>query len=113
MPGLGPILGIGIPSLIGIVFFIYCKVTLDGKKSTIVVVDRRTMKLAARRITEALAETPSDYTRAHAGLTALTIWLDAEIKTGPRRHRAEYAKTLASAQATKSVVAAHLLAEAL
>ncbi|MDM4723492.1 hypothetical protein QTQ03_29380 [Micromonospora sp. WMMA1363] len=65
---------------------------LDGPDRPIVVVDRRTYRLAQRRIEVALDD--KDLARAHAGLVALRLWLRGEIQTGPRRRRAEYAAAL-------------------
>ena len=93
---IAPLLAFGIPGLLGAVFFAYCKATLDGPKAPIVVVDRRTMSLAHRRIAAAL-ET-GDLSRAYAGLTSLLGWLRYEIKTGPARRRLEYAQAIDQAE---------------
>ncbi len=89
MPGyLTPLLALGVPLLAAAAVFVYYYRTLDGPNATICVVDRRTMRLAQRRITEA-TETGA-YVRAFGGVTALLNWLNREIKTGPARHRTEY-----------------------
>ncbi len=77
------------PLLAAAALFVYFHRTLDGPNATICVVDRRTMRLAQRRITDATAA--GAYVRAFAGTTALLKWLNSEIKTGPARHRTEYA----------------------
>jgi hypothetical protein len=58
----------------------------------IVVVDRRTYRIARRTI-DALMQL-GDYTRAKFGVTAALLWLRYEIRTGPRRHRIRYAADL-------------------
>ncbi len=83
-----PLLILGPIALAAAVFFFWCKRTMDGPDAPIVVVDRRTMHSAIRRVERAL--NADDLTRAYAGLTALTTWLGHEIVTGPRRYRAEY-----------------------
>lgn len=65
---------------------------LDGPGRPIVVVDRRTLRLAGRRV--AAAEDRGDLIRAHAGATAARLWLRQEVRTGPKRHRVRYARTL-------------------
>lgn len=86
---LGPILALGIPLLIAAAAFIYHRVTLDGPRAPIVVVDRRTMRLATRRIEAAVND--GHIQRADAGLVSLINWLDGEIRHGARRHRQRYA----------------------
>lgn len=58
----------------------------------IVVVDRRTYRIAQRKIT-ALMDL-GDYSRAKSGVTAAKLWLRYEISTGPKRHRIRYAADL-------------------
>ncbi|MEV4212544.1 hypothetical protein [Micromonospora sp. NPDC049662] len=65
---------------------------IDGPNAPIVVVDRRTYRLAQKRITAALDQ--DDLVRAHFGMTALRLWLKHEIRTGPKRRRREYAHAL-------------------
>ncbi|MET8234849.1 hypothetical protein ABZS77_29655 [Micromonospora sp. NPDC005298] len=65
---------------------------IDGPGRSIVVVDRRTYRLAGRRVAEALAA--GELARAHAGMTAIRLWLRSEIHTGPSRRRVEYARAL-------------------
>jgi hypothetical protein len=79
-----------------IVFLVWCKRTMDGPTASIVVVDRRTMNSAIRRISQ--ASDNHQWARAHAGLTALALWLNDEIQTGPRRHRREYEKLKAQTE---------------
>ncbi len=83
-----PLLAIGFPLLLAVIAFVYFRVTLDGPNATICVVDRRTMRLAQRRVAEATEA--GAYVRAFGGATALLNWLNREIKTGPARYRAEY-----------------------
>jgi hypothetical protein len=104
-------LAFGIPALAAVLLFVYTKVKLEGPDSPIVVVDRRTMKLAVRRIAEAIAA--ENYLRASVGLKALTIWLNYESETGPKRHRAQYTRMLESAAETRSLVNTHVLVAAL
>ena len=65
---------------------------LGGPGKPIVVVDRRTYRLAEKRIQEALDR--GDLRRAHFGVVALRGWLRGEIHTGPKRRRAAYAHAL-------------------
>jgi len=65
---------------------------LDGPEKPIVVVDRRTYRLAEKRIQDALDR--GDLSRAHFGVVALRGWLRREIHTGPKRRRAAYAHAL-------------------
>lgn len=58
----------------------------------IVVVDRRTYRIACRKI--AVLMERGDYTRAKFGVTATMLWLRYEIRTGPKRHRIRYAADL-------------------
>jgi hypothetical protein len=88
MHALTPYLALALALGIPVALFIWCKRTMDGRKAAIVVVDRRTLKLALRRINEAHAA--GNDARVLAGLTAASAWLGGEIATGPRRHRAEY-----------------------
>jgi hypothetical protein len=97
------VFAIGIPALLGLVAFVYFKVTMDGPRASIVVVDRRTMRLAHRRIASAIAE--GNLARANAGLTALILWLDQQIKTGPRSRRVEYASAKEKAELRRAQVA--------
>jgi hypothetical protein len=60
--------------------------------SPIVVVDRRTYRIARRKITALMDQ--GDYTRVKFGVTATALWLRYEIRTGPRRHRIQYAADL-------------------
>ncbi len=69
---------------------------IDGPNAPIVVVDRRTYRLAETRIDAAIAA--GDWRRARAGLIALSLWLRGEIATGPKRHRVRYARALEAAE---------------
>jgi hypothetical protein len=51
----------------------------------IVVVDRRTYRIARRKITALMGL--GEYARAKFGLTATQLWLRHEVRTGPGRHR--------------------------
>lgn len=88
MHALAPVLALGIPAVIGVLFFAWCKRAMDGPDAAIVVVDRRTMRSAIRKI--ATAQEAGDIHRAAAGLTALSGWLRDEIAAGPRRYRAGF-----------------------
>ncbi len=89
--------GLAIPLvmlLIAAVVFTLCKVTMEGPNATIVVVDERTMRLAGRRIIEALEN--EDFARAYAGVIAMTTWLRSESRNHPSaRKRRRYAEILA------------------
>lgn len=100
------LLALGIPTALGVIAFVYFKRTLDAPDAPIVVVDRRTMRLAQHRIDEALDA--GQRARANAGMTALIKWLRYEIRTGPARHRIAYASLLEKTEARK----AKLLADA-
>ena len=65
---------------------------IDGPTAAIVVVDRRTYRLAERRIAQAAAD--GNPVRAHAGIATACQWLRHEIHTGPKRHRVRYAAEL-------------------
>lgn len=82
----------GIMTLIALAGFIYFKVTLEGPRAQIIVVNRRTMRLAERRIPQ--LTTDGDLLRANATIHSLLIWLRGEIHIGPRRHRVAYASAL-------------------
>jgi hypothetical protein len=99
---LGPALALGIPFLFAIAFFAWTKLSLEGPAAPIVVVDRRTRRLAHKRISEAI--TAADYARAYAGVTALRLWLTNEVNTGPARHRDEYTAELAKIDAYRLLV---------
>ena len=58
----------------------------------IVVVDRRTYRIARRKIVALMDR--GDYTRAKSGVTAAMLWLRYEIRTGPKRRRIRYAADL-------------------
>lgn len=68
----------------------------------IVVVDRRTYRIAQRKIA-ALMDL-GDYTRAKFGVTATRLWLRCEINTGPRRRRIRYAADLEQLEITEAEV---------
>lgn len=65
---------------------------VDGPNAPIVVVDRRTYRLAERRIDAAMKT--GDWPRVHVGMIAARLWLRHEIATGPARRRIEYAHEL-------------------
>lgn len=85
---LAPILAFGIPTVLAVVLFIWTKRIVDAPDAPIAVVDRRTLRLALRRIREATDS--GDYFRAYCGIKATITWLNQEIATGPARHREEY-----------------------
>jgi hypothetical protein len=58
----------------------------------IVVVDRRTYRIARRKIAALMDR--GDYTRAKFGVTAAKLWLRYEVRTGPKRRRVRYAAEL-------------------
>jgi hypothetical protein len=58
----------------------------------IVVVDRRTYRIARRKITALMDR--DDYAHAKFGVTAAILWLRYEVRTGPKRHRIRYAADL-------------------
>jgi hypothetical protein len=58
----------------------------------VVVVDRRTYRIAQRKIP--LLMEHGDYTRAKSAITATGLWLRSQVRTGPRRHRVRYAADL-------------------
>jgi hypothetical protein len=68
----------------------------------IVVVDRRSYRIARRKIT-ALMDL-GEYTRAKFGLTATMLWLRYEARTGPKRHRIQYAADLEQMEVTEAEV---------
>lgn len=100
---LGPVLALGIPALLGIIGFIYCKIVMEGPKAPIVVVDRRTLRLAQRRIKQAIDR--GDVVRAYAGLTAQICWLSAQLGSGPQRRRLGYARLIEQAELAKEQLA--------
>ena len=84
------ILGVsGIAFLIG-VFLIGRRI--DGPNASIVVVDRRTYRLARKRVEQAMAE--GNWLRAYAGIQAQKAWLRGEIHTGPAGGGARHASNL-------------------
>jgi hypothetical protein len=58
----------------------------------IAVVDRRTCRIACRKISALMDR--GEYTRAKFGATATMLWLRYEFRTGLRRHRVRYAADL-------------------
>jgi hypothetical protein len=96
------VFALGIPALLGLIAFLYFKVTMEGPNATIVVVDRRTMRLAQRRIAEARAS--GRLMRASHGLTALIVWLDGQIKTGPQKYRVQYASLKEQAELDRAQI---------
>lgn len=97
---LPPLLALGIPAALGVAAFLHYRRTMDGPDAPIVVVDRRTMRLAQRRIPEAIEA--KRWARANAGLISLIAWLRRERRTGPRRHRVAYAYALEQAELRKA-----------
>ncbi len=95
---------IGVALVVFLLFFFWCRHVLEGPTAPIVVVDRRTMRLANKRIAQAI--NAGDAQRAYYGLTALILWLSAEIRVGPRRYRLEYAAALETAELRKRQLAA-------
>jgi hypothetical protein len=94
---MNPILVAVLVSVAGLALFAGAVLVLlrriDGPDRPIVVVDRRTYRLAARRIDAAFAE--RDLTRAHAGINAVCRWLRSKIRTGSSRRRVTYTQLLA------------------
>lgn len=99
---LAPVLAIGALALLGLIAFTWQKLTTGAPHTAIVVVDRRTMRRALRRVNR--ATTAGDVQRAAAGLTELSVWLRAEIDSGPRRYRCEY--TILQTQVDTALAAA-------
>lgn len=69
---------------------------VDGPNAPIVVVDRRTYRIALVRINRAAAV--GNLNRAYAGHLSLCMWLRGEIGSGPKRRRVEYAHALDMAE---------------
>lgn len=65
---------------------------VDGPGRPIVVVDRRTYRLAQKRVVEAIES--GNLTRAQAGTIAIRKWLKSEVRTGRQHRRAGYAAEL-------------------
>jgi hypothetical protein len=68
----------------------------------IVVVDRRTYRIARKKITALMDQ--GEYTRAKFGLTATMLWLRYEVRTGPKRHRVRYAADMEQMEITEAEV---------
>jgi len=100
-------LALGIPLAIAIPSFCFFKRKMDGPAASIVVVDRRTMRLAQQRISEAMEA--GELARASAGQMALIKWLRHESMVGPRRFRDEYTQLLADVREQHSVLIGALL----
>ncbi|MER5608283.1 hypothetical protein AB0F93_03500 [Micromonospora tulbaghiae] len=72
-----------------IALFIHQKIKLHGRNARLVVVDRRTMRLAEKRIPQLVASHDDrDVLRANATVHSLIVWLRGEVHTGPVRRRA-------------------------
>jgi hypothetical protein len=68
----------------------------------IVVVDRRTYRIAQRKITALMDR--GEYTRVKFGVTATKLWLRNEVRAGPKRHRVQYAADLEQLEITEAQV---------
>lgn len=107
MPGYLPaLLAVGVPAALGVAAFLHFRRTMDGPDAAIVVVDRRTMRLAQKRIAVALAD--GRLVRANAGLISLIRWLRQQRHTAPQRRRASYAAALEQAELHKAQLHASL-----
>jgi hypothetical protein len=89
------LMALAAPAAMGLVFLIALPIMsriIDGPGKPIVVVDRRTYRLAERRVAQ--AEQDGNLVRAHAGATAIRLWLRREVHSGPKRRRLQRSRQL-------------------
>lgn len=100
---LGPILAFGIPGVLGVAGFIYLR--RMERLGPVSVADRRTLRLAERRI--AAYQAAGDIRAAAYGMQAIEVYLRDQVRNGPKRERVRRAAELEQWQLRRQQLGAY------